>query len=71
MRGQTKAAMAIDPTIGIGFAPGGLAIDASNSFGDNAFFFLFFVPDWAFGLVHHFIGTDHFVTGQVQEIAEK
>jgi hypothetical protein len=34
--------MAINPTIGIGFAPCGLAIDASKSFGDNAFFFLLY-----------------------------
>ena len=63
--------MAIDPTIGIGFAPGGLPIDASKSFGDNAFFFLLFVPNWAFGLVHHFISADGVVFTQAQEITEK
>ena len=66
-----KCAMAIDPTVGIGFAPGGLPIDASKSFGDYAFFFLLFVPDGAFGFVHHFISADGVVFTQVQEIAEK
>jgi hypothetical protein len=32
---------------------------------------LFFVPNRAFGLVHHFISADGVVFTQAQEIAEK
>ena len=66
-----KCAVAIGPTIGLGFAACSLRIDASKSFGDNAFFFLLFMPDRSHAFGHHLIRTDNLVTGQVQETAEK
>ena len=63
--------MAVNPTIGIGFTPGGLTIDTAKPFRDNAFLLVLFVPNRPAGFVHHFIGTDNFVSAQAQEIAEK
>ncbi len=71
MRGQTKAAMAIDPAVSVGFAPGGLLVNATQIFRDNALIFLLFMPLRALGAIHHFIGTDHPITAQVQEITER
>ena len=63
--------MAINPTIGVGLTPCGLAVDAAKPFGNNALLFVLFMPKRPAGLVHHFIGTNNCITGQVQEIAEK
>ena len=71
VRSKGKAPMTVDPTVSIGFAPGGLLIDAAQPLGDNALLLLLFVPDRAFSLVHHLVGTDHPVPTQAQEIAEK
>ena len=66
-----KASMAINPVIGIGLTPCGLAIDTAKPFRDNALLLLLFVPNRPFGFIHHFIGTDDTVTAQVQETVEK
>ena len=71
MGGKTETGMPVNPTIGIGFTPCGLPINATKPFGDYAFFSLLFMPDRSLGFSHHLIRTDNFVTGQVQEIAEK
>ena len=71
VRSEGKGPMTVDPTVSIGFAPGGLLIDAAQPLGDNALLLLLFVPDRAFSLVHHLVGTDHPVLTQAQEIAEK
>ena len=71
VRGQRKRPMAVHPTVGVGFTPGGVLIDAAKPFGNNTLILLFFVSDWAFGLVHHLVGTDHIVLTQAQETAEK
>ena len=63
--------MAVHPAVGVGFAPGGLAINATEPFWNNALFLLLLMPNWPLGLVHHFIGTDDFITAQVQETVEK
>jgi hypothetical protein len=63
--------MAVHPTVSIGFAPGGLLIDAAQPLGDNALLLLLFLPYRAFNLVHHLVGADHPVLTQAQEIAEK
>mgnify|MGYP000517741292 CR=1 FL=1 len=36
VRGEAKGPMTVDPTVSIGFAPGGLLIDAAQPLGDNA-----------------------------------
>lgn len=69
--GQRKSAMTVHPAIGVGLAPGGLLIDATQSFGNDAQLFLLFVPDRPLGFVHHLIGTDNAIVTQAQEIAEK
>ena len=71
MRGQTKAAMAIYPAVSVGFAPSGLFVDASQILWDDPFILLLFMPHGPLGAIHHFIGTDHPVMAQVQEIAER
>jgi hypothetical protein len=63
--------MALYPSVGVGCAPAGLFIDAAQIFGNNAFIFLLFMPDRPFGPIHHFIGTDHPITAQVQETAKR
>jgi hypothetical protein len=63
--------MAVNPAISIGLTPGGLFVQAAQPFRDNTLIFLFFVPDRTFGFIHHFIGADYPVIGQVQEIAER
>ena len=63
--------MAVHPTVGVGLAPGGILIDAAQSLGNNTLILLFFVPDWALGLIHHLVGADHGVLTQAQETAEK
>jgi hypothetical protein len=63
--------MAVDPTSSFGLAPRGLFIDAAQTFGNNALIFLFLVPDWPLGFVHHLVCTDNPVFTQAQEIAEK
>ena len=63
--------MAVNLAIGIGLTPGGLFVQATQPFRYNTFIFLFFMPDRAFSFVHHFIGANHPVIGQVQEIAER
>ncbi len=68
---QRKSAMTVRPTIGVGLAPGGILIDATQSLGNNAQIFLLFVPDGSFGFIHHLVGTDNPVLTQAQEIAEK
>ena len=69
--GQRKSAMTVHPAIGVGLAPGGLLIDATQSFGKDAQIFLLLVPDWPSGFVHHLIGTDNAIVTQAHEIAEK
>jgi hypothetical protein len=71
VRSEGKAPMTVDPTVCIGFALGGLLIDAAQPLENNALLLLLFVPDRAFSLVHHLVGTDHPVPTQAQEIAEK
>jgi hypothetical protein len=68
---QGKRAMTVHPAVGVGLAPGGLLIDATQSLGNNAQILLFLVPDRSFGFVHHLVGTDNPVFTQAQEIAEK
>jgi hypothetical protein len=63
--------MAVNPAIGVGLAPCGLAVDAAKPFGNNTLLLVLFMPNRPAGLIHHFIGTDNLVTAQVQEIAEK
>jgi hypothetical protein len=71
VQGDGKAPMTVNPAIGIGFTPCGLPIDSAKPFGDNALLLVLFVPNRPAGFVHHFIGTDNFVSGKAQEIAEK
>jgi hypothetical protein len=71
VRGQTKAAMAIYPAISVGLAPGGLFVDATQVLWDDALVFLLFMPFGALGAIHHFIGTYHPISTQVQEITER
>ena len=71
VRSQRKRPMAVHPTVGVGFAPRGILIDAAQSLGNNTLILLFFVPDRALSLVHHLVGTDHVVLTQAQETAEK
>ena len=66
-----KRTMSVHPTIGFGFTPGGLTINAREPFGDDALSLLFLMPKRAFGSVHHLVGADGVVIAQVQEIAEK
>ena len=68
---QGKRSMAVYPTGSLGFAPGGIFVDAAQSLGDNALILLFLVPDRPFGSIHHLVGADHPVLTQAQEIAEK
>ena len=63
--------MAAHPAIGIRFTPCGLAIDASKPFGNDIFFFMFFVPYRPFGFVHHLVTADDGVLTQAQETVEK
>ena len=63
--------MAINPAIGTGFTSGGLFVQCPQLLGYNSFIFELFMPDRAFGFVHHFISADDIVFTQAQEIAEK
>ena len=69
--GQRKSAMTVHPAIGVGLAPGGLLIDATQSFGNDAQLLLFLVPDRPLGPVYHLVRADNPVLTQAQEIAEK
>jgi hypothetical protein len=71
MGGEAKGAMAIDPAIGLGLAPGSLFVEASSSFGDKALLFLLLVPDGAFRFDHHLVGTDFLHGRFLEEIFEK
>jgi len=68
---QAEAAMAIDPAIGIGFAPGSFFIQSPQFFGYDAFILLLFMPDRALSFIHHLIGAYYPVIGQAQEITER
>ena len=63
--------MAVNPAIGVGFTPGGLLVQTTQTVGYKAFILMLFVPNRAFGFVHHFISADGVVFTQAQEIAEK
>ena len=69
--GYSKAAMTIDPTVSVGFAPGGLLVHSAKSFGDNAFILLLFVPQRPPGTIHHLVSADDPITAPVQETFEK
>jgi hypothetical protein len=60
--------MTIYPSIGVGFAPADLFINAAQLFRNNAFIFFSLIPDRPFGVIHHFVAADHPVTSQAQEI---
>lgn len=55
----TERAMSIHPTIRFRVAPGRVAIQASQPFGNNALGFLLLVPDWATRFDHHLVGAHH------------
>ena len=55
---KAKAAMAIDPAIGIGFAPSSFFIQSPQLFGYDAFILLLFMPDRAFSFIHLHIPAD-------------
>jgi len=61
----------IYPAINVGFASGGLFIEAPEPLRNNALILLFIVPDRTFGPVHHFIGTDDAIMAPVQETFKK
>ncbi|RPH49643.1 MAG: hypothetical protein EHM85_13140 [Desulfobacteraceae bacterium] len=63
--------MAIEPVIGIGFAPSSLFIQRPQLFGYDAFILLLFVSNRALGFVHHLISAYYPVIGQVNEIVER
>ena len=71
MGSQTKAAMTVYPAVGVGFAPSGLFVDAAQIFGNNPLLLLFLMPLRTLGAIHHFIGTDHPLIDQIQEIFER
>jgi hypothetical protein len=58
-------------TIGIGFTPSRLLVQTMQAVGYKTFILMLFVPNRAFGFVHHFISADGVVFTQAQEIVEK
>jgi hypothetical protein len=58
-------------TIGIGFTPSRLAVNAPKTFRNESLSFLLFMPNGSFGFSHHFVGADNLFIGQVQETVER
>ena len=71
MGGQRKTAVSINPAVSIRFAPSAFFINATETFGYDAFFFVLFVLHRSLGFVHHFIATDDVAFTPAQERAER